>query len=350
MAKDYYSILGVNRGASDADIKKAYRKIAKKNHPDKNPNNKKAEERFKEATEAYETLMDPEKKRRYENYGDTIRNPFSGGFSDNINVDISDLLREYGFSNLFNQKSNHFTIPKPINGEDLKASINISIKEAVEGTNKVIKYRRKIGCSKCNGTGAEHLEFVKCPQCYGLTSTCSMCGGSGVSPKYRCSLCYGTGTSIVDDNINIIINRGVANNKVIIFKNAGHAGKYGGSYGNLFITINIENDKIFKLENKDIINTVHISDVEAVLGVESLYINGVYNEKIKIKIPEGTQSGTRFKIPKRGMPYEDSLMVGDLIIEVIINTPKNISEKEKELYKEIERIRSKLPRAQGPWL
>lgn len=325
MNNDYYKILGISRDASDNDIKKAYRKLAKENHPDKNPGNKAAEERFRNATEAYETLNDPEKKKMYDRFGTTSNNNnfYANTSWNNFSNDIiSELFKNFNYNkrhdgsiriNLDDLEDDFSFINSPVNGEDLIASINISIREAVEGTTKDIRYTRYILCSKCRGKSIHQRNY--------------------------CYTCYSKGVVPVEDTIHVIINSGIDNGEEIVFPEAGNAGKFGGKNGKFIVKVNIENDSIFKTEGKDIVNTVHLTDTEALFGIDDLILTGIQGEKIKIKIPAGIEPLKRLRIPNRGIPYKNGGKRGDLYIELVVYVPKNLSEEELELYKKLKELR-----------
>lgn len=350
MAKrDYYEVLGVARDASEAEIKKAYRQLAKKYHPDLNPDNKEeSEAKFKEVTEAYEILSDAEKRARYDRFGHSGVDPQSGGaygqdfggFGD-IFDDIFDIFGG-GFSRGRRRQG-------PVRGADLRYDLNLEFKEAVFGTEKEIQIRRTENCTTCHGTGAKPGTGKEtCPTCKGLgevryaqqtpfgqfvrTSTCSTCSGTGEIIKEKCNTCDGAGKVIRTKKIKVKVPAGVDNGSIISMRGEGEAGDRGGPSGDLYIYINVSEDKIFSRSGNNIYVSIPISFAEAALGaeIEVPTLEGIEN----FNIPEGTQTGTEFRLKGKGVPNLKGYGRGDLYFTVDIQVPTKLTEKQKELLRE----------------
>lgn len=348
MSKDYYSILGVNRNATQDEIKKAYRKLAVQYHPDKNPGNKQAEEKFKEINEAYDVLKDEQKKAAYDHYGsDAFQNGFGGqsGFSGGF-----DFRNNFsGFSDIFEDIFTGFTggghanRPQSQPGSDIRYDISISLEDAYHGKKTNIKFTTLVKCDACNGTGSEgHKSPSPCPTCGGrgnvrynqgfitIERPCSTCGGSGSILSDPCKKCSGSGRIKGEKNLEITIPAGVSTGSKIRIIGEGEAGFKGAPAGNLYIFINVLSHKIFTRNENDLICKVPISMVKATLGgeIEVPDLDGI---NCNIKIPHGTQSGAQFRLKGKGMPIINSSRKGDIIVEVIVETPVSLSAKQKEI-------------------
>lgn len=348
--KDYYEILGVEKDSTEDDIKRAYRKLAKKYHPDLNPNNSEAEHNFKEINSAYEVLSDADKRERYDRFGPEGVNGQGGGqgfggFGD-IFEDIFDIFGG-GFGG---QTQSRRTGPQ--RGSDLRYNLTIEFEEAIFGVEKEIQVRRTEGCSTCHGTGAKpgtHKET--CSTCRGTgqvrysqqspfgqmirTATCNECGGSGEIIKEKCHTCHGSGTEIKDRKIKIKVPAGVNEDSIISIRGEGEGGLKGGPAGDLYIYISIKKDEIFKRDGNHIFLNIPISFTEAALGaeIEVPTLEG----KEKYTIPEGTQTGTRFKMKGKGVPNLRNSGRGDLYFTVDINVPTKLTDKQREILKELAR-------------
>lgn len=348
MSKDYYSILGVNRNATQDEIKKAYRKLAVQYHPDKNPGNKQAEEKFKEINEAYDVLKDEQKKAAYDHYGsDAFQSGFGGsqGFSGGF-----DFRNNFsGFSDIFEDIFTGFTgggysnRPQSQPGSDIRYDISISLEDAYHGKKTNIKFMTLVKCDSCNGTGSEgHKAPSPCPTCGGrgnvrynqgfitIERPCSTCGGSGSILSDPCKKCSGSGRIKGEKNLEITIPAGVSTGSKIRIIGEGEAGFKGAPAGNLYIFINVLSHKIFIRNDNDLVCKVPISMVKAALGgeIEVPDLDGV---NCNIKIPHGTQSGAQFRLKGKGMPSVNSSRKGDIIVEVSVETPVSLSSKQKEI-------------------
>lgn len=355
MAKrDYYEVLGVDKNADDATIKKAYRKLAMQFHPDKNPDNKEAEEKFKEASEAYEILSDKDKRQLYDQYGHAgIENQFgSGGFSwENFTHrgDLNDIFGD-GFGSIFeslfgfggggrSQRSSN-------RGEDLQIELSLSLKEIASGAEKTIKIGTKEACDKCNGTGSADGNSETCKQCHGsgqvrqvrqslfgqmqTVSECPSCRGEGKIIKNKCPKCYGEGRMGKVKEISVKVPAGVEEGQYIRLRGQGNIGARGGTRGDILVLIHEKQDDVFERDGNNIILEFPISVSQAVLGDE--IIVPTLSGSVKMKIPSGTQSGRLFRLKGQGIQGLNSYSKGDQIVRAIVVTPTKLSKEETELY------------------
>ncbi len=345
--RDYYEVLGLGKGADDSAIKKAYRSLAKKYHPDLNPGDKEAEEKFKEVNEAYAVLSDPEKKAKYDQYGHAAFDPssgFGGGFEGFGDFgDISDIFSTMfgGFGGGSSQRRRN----GPIRGDDIGVQVTVSFEEAAFGTKKTITYNRIQKCSDCGGTGAEKgTAAEECPQCRGsgqmrvnqrlggmqfqTTTTCSNCRGSGKIIKTPCKNCNSKGYVRVSKKLDVTIPAGIDDGERIALRGQGSDGRNGGMAGDLIIGINVKNHNIFERDGYNIYCEVPITVVEATLGAEIDV--PTLEGPVKFKIPEGTQPGTDFTLRQKGITVVNSTRKGDLIFRVNVEIPKNLNEKQKD--------------------
>lgn len=349
--RDYYEVLGVSKDASEGDIKKAYRKVAKECHPDLNPDDKEAEQRFKEASEAYEVLTNPEKKAQYDQFGHEGMNGqggfggFGGGFSGGGFGDIfEDIFDMFGGSAGGSRRQG------PTRGSDIKYGINITFEEAAFGVEKEVKIDRTENCDTCSGTGAKPGTDKKtCGKCNGAgqlkyaqntpfgqivrTAACDECHGTGEKIDSPCSSCSGTGKERKTKKINIKIPAGVDSGSVISLKGEGEPGEKGGPRGDLYIYIEVEPHKVFERQGTDLYCEVSISFPQAVLGAE-LRVPSLEG-KLKYTIEAGTQTGTTFRLKGKGVPSLRSGRKGDLYVKVKVNVPTKLSDKEKELIEQL---------------
>ncbi|AYD40986.1 molecular chaperone DnaJ [Clostridium fermenticellae] len=363
--KDYYEVLGLQKGASDDEIKKAFRKLALKYHPDRNQGNKEAEERFKEINEAYQVLSDPQKKSQYDQFGTT---DFGGsqGFSGAQGFDFSDLG---GFGDIFDSffgggfgGSSRKRKNAPQKGNDLEYSISLTFEEAVFGAEKQISITRSEKCEKCNGTGAKHgTKPHTCDKCGGTgqvriqrntplgsfvsMSTCDKCGGKGTIIKDPCPECKGRGSVRKQRRIKVNIPAGVDTGNVIPIRGQGEHGVNGGPAGDLYINIRVGNHPKFKRKQFDIYIDEHISFGSAVLGTE-LKVATIDGD-VKYQIPSGTQSGTVFRLKGKGVPRVNSHGRGDQYVNIIVDIPKNLNKKQKDALYAFMVASGELPDSEG---
>ena len=367
MAKrDYYEVLGVSRDASEDEIKKAYRKLAMKYHPDKNPNNKEAEEKFKEASEAYEVLSDKEKRQLYDQYGHAgIDQQFgNGGFSWNDFShfdDISDLFGG-GFSSIFDtlfgggfssrsRESQRYSNQ----GENIQIDLALTLKEIALGTEKKVRITVKDICDQCRGTGSADGKAETCPQCHGTgqvrtvrqslfgqmqsISECPSCRGEGKIIRNKCPKCMGEGRISKNKEINVKIPAGVEENQVIRLRGQGNVGPRNGSYGDILVVIHEKPDELFERDGNNIILELPITVTQAVLGDE--VIVPTLTGTAKMKIPPGTQSGRIFRLRGQGIKGLNSYSRGDLLVKIKVIVPTKLSREEIELYNRLKEFDKK---------
>ena len=351
--RDYYEVLGVSRGASEDEIKKAYKKMARKYHPDLNPGDKTAEEKFKEVNEAYEVLSDADKKARYDQYGHAGVDPnfgaggFGGGFDRSFDFgDLGDIFGSFfggGFGGGRRTNPN-----APQRGESIRMSIAISFEEAAFGCEKAVTVERYETCDTCHGNGcAPGTSPEVCPDCHGTgtvqvrrqtpmgvfatSSPCPKCGGKGRIIHQPCKDCRGSGMVRKKKTIQASIPAGIDNGQTISIRGQGNAGKNGGPAGDLLITITVRPHELFRREGTSVLCEAPITFAQAVLGAE-LEIPTI-DGKVKYTLPEGTQSGTTFRLKGKGIPSINGRGRGDQYVTVYIETPKNLNKEQKEALK-----------------
>ena len=351
--RDYYEVLGVSRDADDASIKKAYRSLAKKYHPDMNPGDSEAEAKFKEVNEAYDVLSDSEKKAQYDQFGHAAFEPGAGaggagfgGFSDF--GDIGDIFGSFfggGFGGSSQRRAN-----APTRGEDVSVRVTISFEEAVFGTKKDISFNKIQRCPDCSGSGAAKGTTAEtCTTCGGSgqrritqrlggmafqsTTTCDKCRGTGKIIKTPCQNCRGTGYIKINKKLAVSIPAGIDDGERIALRSQGCDGRNGGPAGDLIITVYVKQHNIFERDGYNLYCDVPITVAEATLGAEIDVPTLEGNQKFTI--PEGTQGGTRFTLRGKGVPYvNNSGRRGDIIFTVSIEIPKGLSDKQKDKMRE----------------
>ncbi len=351
--KDYYEILGVRRDASDEEIKKAYRRLALKYHPDRNPDNPEAEEMFKEIAEAYAVLSDPKKRAEYDMYGKV------GGMEDlNFHSPFEDLFDDI-FSAFFGRDRRGKR--KGRRGADLRYDITLTFEEAIFGTRKELRFKRKTICSACNGSGVEPgYSKETCPLCKGrgevyytrgfftVSQTCPRCHGSGYINSHPCKKCGGKGYVMDEVKLEVEIPPGVNTGSRVRIAGEGEPGLDGGAPGDLYLFIEVEEHPFFNREGDDLICRVPISFPQAALGDE-IEVPTPYGVE-KVKIPPGTQSATMFTIRGKGVTNPSTGRRGDFHIEVYIEVPRKLDNEQKELLREFEMLtRKKYPEREKFW-
>ena len=346
MAKrDYYEVLGVPRTASQDEIKKAYRKMAIKYHPDKNAGNKEAEDKFKELTEAYQVLSDQAKRQQYDRFGHAgfeQGGPNGGGFDFSNFTDLNDIVGDL-FGDFFGTfRSGRNRNPGVTRGRDLQYELSLDFMEAVSGAKKTISFVKLDVCETCSGTGTASGKAPQaCPECHGtgqvkvshgffmMSRPCPRCGGTGTLVTDPCKTCHGTGQSRKDKKIEVTIPAGVDNGSVLKLRGEGEAGKMGGPAGDLFIEIRVQPHAVFKREGMDIIVEEEITFSDAVLGT-TLKVPTLTGHA-ELKIPPGTESGKVFRMKGKGISTPRSYGAGDEFVQVKIKVPKKVNAKARDL-------------------
>lgn len=347
--RDYYEVLGIQKGASEDEIKRAYKKLARKYHPDMNPGDKEAEEKFKEVNEANEVLSDPEKKARYDQFGFAGVDPnygagagggaYGGGFDFG---DLGDIFGSFFGGGFGGQRRNPNA---PQRGESIRASVSISFTEAAFGCEKSVTIERSEQCPTCKGSGcAPGTTPEICPDCHGSGTVqtrrqtpmgvfasngpCRKCGGTGRLIHQPCSDCRGSGAVRKRRTIKVNIPAGIDHGQTISLRGQGGAGKNGGPAGDLLITVMVQPHEIFRRDGVDVFCEAPITFTQAALGAE-LEIPTI-DGKVKYSIPEGTQTGTVFRLKGKGVPVLNGRGRGDQYVTVVIETPRSLNKEQKE--------------------
>ena len=376
-SKDYYEILGVDKNASDEEIKKAYRKMAKKWHPDANPDNRKeAEEKFKEIGEAYATLSDPQKRKMYDQFGSNGPggagfggfngfNGFNGGtytystggfgFDDVVDDFVSSI-----FGGGFGRSTRNAASNGPRKGNDLRYTVDVSFEESFTGTHKEIVINKNEKCDTCHGTGAKPGTSVQtCSVCHGTGKvkknqslagfatiqtvvTCENCRGTGKVIPTPCETCKGKGTVRKQVTLNVEIPAGIDNDQTLVVQEKGEPGTNGGPYGDLYVTVRVKKSSIFTRNGDNVECTIPITITQATLGA-NIKIPTVTGEEEEFTIPDGTQSGTKFTLKNKGFRKIHSNSTGDLIFTVQVQTPKKLTREQRELFIELAKTMNEQP-------
>jgi len=364
MAKDYYQVLGLDRKAAPAEIKKAYRKLARKHHPDLNPGDKSAEARFKEIQEAYSVLSDAKKRAQYDQFGFVGSPPPGGGPQGQASpggfegFDFSDFgsgsFRDF-FETIFSSGASGPVRPERARGEDLIYTMKIGFEDAVQGVRTRIRLNRLVPCEACGGRGTTGGAETTCPDCRGtgrafvqrgfmkFSSACPTCGGAGRSRGPACGACRGAGLSEKSEIVNVRIPAGVDTGSKVRVPEKGHAGPNGGPPGDLYITIEVAPHPLFRREGPNLHVKVPITVPEATLGakIEVPTMEG----PATIRIPPGTKSGQRFRLREKGVPLPGGRTSGDAYVEVTIIPPPFSDQRVRELMKELEGLYGGNPRS-----
>ena len=376
--RDYYEVLGVNKNATDDELKKAYRKKAKQYHPDANPDNKKeAEAKFKEVNEAYETLSDPQKRRMYDQFGPDGPQGFGGGAGGPFGGqggyysytssgfdgfgdfgDLGDIFSSF-FGGGFGGKNSSRKQNGPRKGADLNVHIDVTFEQAFLGVEKEITITRDDECTNCHGTGAKPgTSPVKCKVCNGTgqvkqvqntilgqmqtTRTCSECHGTGEVIQEPCEICHGRGKVRKQPKIKIKIPAGIDDGQTVVLRGEGEAGEKGGAKGDLYITVKIKKHSIYTRKGNNVLCEIPITITQATLGAE-LEIPMVDGSKEKYKIPEGTQTGAKFTIRNKGFKSINSSSIGEFIFTVIVQTPKRLTKEQRDLLVQLAKTMNEQP-------
>ncbi len=343
--RDYYEVLGVGRGASADDVKKAYRKLALQFHPDRNPDNREAEESFKEASEAYQVLSDPDRRAQYDQFGHAAFEQgagfggfdFNAGFAEDLFADI--------FGDFFGTRRGRGRARR---GEHLRYDLEIDFEEAITGTEKVVKVPRVAECENCEGRGTKDGEpRATCPACNGsgqtrfqqsfftIAKTCGQCGGQGTIIRNPCGDCGGAGTVQKTAALNIKVPAGVDTGSRLKLRGEGEAGQGGGPAGDLYVVIGVREHPLFVRDGQHIVCDMPITFPEAAIGaeIEVPTLNG----KVKMKVPTGTQSGTVFRLRGKGAPDLRGYGHGDQLVRIIVEVPRKLTARQRELLEEFAR-------------
>ncbi|HUJ73485.1 MAG TPA: molecular chaperone DnaJ [bacterium] len=348
--RDYYEILGVPRTASDEELKKAYRQLALKFHPDRNPNNKESEAKFKEASEAYAVLSDKTKRAQYDQFGHVEGNGGMGGAGFDFNAS--------GFGDIFGDIFQDFFgggasrgrgRGGAMRGQDLQYNMEISFEQAAFGHSTEINIPRMETCDTCGGLGAKSAKDIEvCPACHGtgqmriqqgffsVATTCSTCRGAGKHVRNPCARCHGEGRVRRTHKLRVTIPAGVDSGARLKLSGEGEHGVNGGPAGDLYIAINVQPHPFFQREDSDILCEVPVSFVQAALGaeIEVPTLEG----KVELKVPPGTQSQRMFRLRGKGLAHLRGMGRGDQFVRVIVEIPSNLSEKQRELLREFARM------------
>lgn len=356
--RDYYEVLGVSKGATEDEIKKAYRKTAKKYHPDLNPDNAEAEAKFKECNEAYEVLSDAQKKARYDQFGFAGVDPNygagaggagfgGGGFGFDGDIDLGDIFSSFfggggGFGGFGGGRNPN----APQKGHDIQSAVTITFEEAAKGCKKTIEVSKVEDCSQCHGTGAaEGSSPVTCPECggrgvvnvqqrtaFGVMQTqrpCSHCGGKGKIIEKPCTKCAGKGKVRKKSKVDINIPAGIDNRQVVNVRGFGDAGVNGGPSGDLRVVVNVKQHKDFERDGFDVWYDKHVSIVEATLGAE-LRVPTIDGD-VKYNMPAGTQPNEVFKLRGKGIQRLNGVGKGDQFVRIVVDIPKSVTSEQKSL-------------------
>jgi molecular chaperone DnaJ len=361
--RDYYEVLGIEKNSSKDEIKKAYRKLAIKYHPDKNAGNAEAEEKFKEATEAYEVLSDEKKKQAFDQFGfagvDGMNSPGGGHDYSSVFRDFEDIFGDVGgmgdiFGSFFGggggggRRRSQGGVSR---GADLRYNLEISFKDSVFGTTAEIGYTRDVSCKTCSGSGAASGTGRKvCPTCGGtgqvrrnsgffsIASPCHTCNGEGYIIEDPCTACHGSGLSRKQQKIKVTIPAGIENGKRIAIPGQGDAGATGGRTGDLYVYIKILPHKFYERDGNNVYCALPITFTQAALGAE-VHVQNLEDKKIKLKIPAGTQTGKMLRLKNEGIPYlQGKGRKGDMYIKIIVKTPGRLNSQAKELLKQFASI------------
>jgi len=361
--KDYYSVLGVKKSASQDEIKKAYRKLALKYHPDRNPDNKEAEENFKEAAQAYEVLSDEKKRRKYDQFGHAGMEGMGAGGPGGMNMD--DIFSAFGdiFGDIFGgggpRRQRKASGPVPRRGHDLHKTISITLKEAFTGTKQEIKYYRFFPCKTCDGKGTKPGTSVQsCKTCNGTgqinmkqgffmySQTCSACAGEGYTISDPCAECSGQSRIQQYDKFTVNIPKGIFNGAELRISGKGDAGVYGGNSGDLFLQINVIPDQKFSRVGDNIEVQVMLTYPQLVFGAQ-LEIENIDDSKVAIKIPKGCPAGERLFIPGKGFQKLRGKGRGDLVVVTQCHIPKKLDKETQGKLKEYAKLIGNTPTDDG---
>ena len=363
--RDYYEVLNLKKGASEKDIKAAYRKLARKHHPDVNPGDASSEGKFKEISEAYQVLSDPKKRAMYDRFGHQAFGRGNAGtqpgawdfnnfdfsqFGKNINFDADDFGNLFG--SFFGGQARAANARQPIDGNDLQYTIDLGFEDVLNGLNTRLLVQHDVVCGQCNGRGSEPgHDLETCPTCYGagqikgtfgLPQTCPKCGGAGKLNLHPCRQCHGNGTQQQIERISVKIPAGADNGSKIRVAGKGHAGRNGGKTGDLYIITRVQNHPHFERRGDNLYCDVPVTMSEVVLGAR-VNVPTPFGDASML-IPPGTQSGQTFRLRGKGIPHLKGVGRGDEFVTIHVVTPQNVDTRTSELFREIARLNPEDPR------
>ena len=354
--RDYYEVLGVTRDCDDQTLKSSYRKLALQYHPDRNPGNREAEERFKEAAEAYAILSDPQKRAAYDRYGHQgLNGAGAPGFDESAFADFSDILGDiFGFRDIFGGGGGRRS--RVQRGEDIRYDLEISFEDSMRGVSADLQIPRMEACTKCHGTGAEpNGGLVTCSTCNGrgevlyqqsflsIRKTCPTCEGRGKVIRQACSQCRGQGFNRVEKKLKVNIPAGVDNGTRLRLAGEGNPGPPGSQPGDLYVVVKVADHPIFERRDSDLHCTLPVNIAQAALGAE-IDIE-TFDGPQKIRIPEGTQPGAQFRLRSLGVPHLNSRARGDLYVHLDVQVPKKLTREQRKLFED---LRETLPAENTP--
>ncbi len=351
--RDYYEVLGVGRSASADEIKSAYRKLALQYHPDRNPDNPEAEDKFKEAAEAYEVLSDSSKRTQYDRFGHAGVN--GQGFGDHFHS-TEDVFSAFGdiFGDFFGFSAAAGGRRRPRAGSDLRYNLNVSFRDAAKGTEVELNIPKKETCPDCSGSGSAPGHSAEtCQHCRGqgqvtqsqgffrISVPCPVCRGEGRVVTHPCARCRGQSIVQVNKNLKVRIPAGVDNGSRLRLRGEGEPGEFGGPHGDLYVVIYVDDDKVFTRRGQDLVLVADISIVQAILGAKIEV--PTLDEPVTLEIPKGTQSGKILRIKGMGLPHLGSTQKGDLLVEVSVRIPTNVTMTQEDLLREFEKLEDNRP-------
>lgn len=349
--RDYYEVLGVDRDADDGTVKSAYRKLALKYHPDRNPGNHEAEEKFKEAAEAYSVLSDSQKRAAYDRFGHQgVSGAGAQGFDPSVFQDFSDILGDFfGFGDIFGGAGGGRRRNRAQRGEDIRYDLEIDFENAMRGLTADIQVPRLEQCGRCSGKGAEPEDgLVTCPMCHGrgevlyqqsflsVRRTCNQCGGRGQIIRRPCKDCRGDGYIRTERKLKITIPPGVDNGTRLRLQGEGQHGVNGGPPGDLYVVLRVREHPVFMREEDDLHCKVPVNVAQAALGtdIDVLTFDGLQT----VKVPEGTQSGTRLRMKGLGVPHLNGHGRGDLYVHIEVKIPSKLSREQRKLFEQLQEM------------